>query len=101
MPGEHSYDKQQLSAWVDNNVAEKVAARAEADHVTKSDVVRDAVETYLGSAADGDARLARIEAKLDDLLAVVRDDDTGMVEKIQAGMAEPVEDCIPASEVEW
>lgn len=25
----------------------------------------------------------------------------GMVEKIQAGMAEPVEDCIPAGEVEW
>lgn len=25
----------------------------------------------------------------------------GMVEKIQAGVAEPVEDCIPAGEVEW
>ena len=25
----------------------------------------------------------------------------GMVEKIQEGMSEPVEDCIPADEVEW
>ena len=101
MPGEHSYDKQQLSAWVDDDVAEKVEARAAADHVTKSDVVRAAIDAYLGSTADDDGRLARIEAKLDDVLAAIGEGDAGFADTIQAGMAEPVDECVPASEIEW
>lgn len=101
MPGEHSYDKQQLSAWVDDDVAEKVEARANADHVTKSDVVRADGGAYHGSAADGDGRLARIEAKLDAVLAASREGDPGMAEKIQQGMVERVEGCVSAAEVEW
>lgn len=85
MPGEHSYGKQQLSAWVTDDVAEKVEARAEADRVTKSDVVRAAVEMYLESGEAGEGSLARIEAKLDAVLATMPEHD--------AGMAEPVDDC--------
>lgn len=100
MSGEHNIWKQQLSAWVTDEVARKVEQRAYRDHVTKSDVVRAAIEMYLDADDAGKGSLARIEAKLDDLLAVVGEGDPGLAGKIQQGMAEPVEDCIPASEVE-
>lgn len=99
--GEHNIWKQQLSAWVTVDVARKVEDRAYRDHVTKSDVVRSAIEMYLDADGSDKGSLARIEVKLDAVLAASREDDPGMAEKIQQGMAERVEDCVSAAEVEW
>ena len=69
MPGDHSEYKQQLSAWVDDDVASAVEIRAIRERMTKSDVVRAAVAMYLDSDADGKGSLERIEAKLDAISA--------------------------------
>lgn len=97
MPGCHSYRKQQLSAWVDDEVAEKVERRARVDRVTKSDVVRSAIEMYLDVDDGSRDSLVRIEAKLDAVLASIRESDAGEVEDISAPTAEPLEDREQAS----
>ena len=55
------------------DVARKVEDRAYRDHVTKSDVVRSAIEMYLDADGSDKGSLARIEAKLDDALARIRE----------------------------
>lgn len=92
MPGYHSYRKQQLSAWVDDEVAEKVERRARMDRVTKSDVVRSAIEMYLNEEDGSRDSLVRIEEKLDAVLTSIRESDAGDVDDISASTAEPLED---------
>lgn len=92
MPGYHSYRKQQLSAWVDDEVAEKVERRAMMDRVTKSDVVRSAIEMYLNEEDGSRGILVRIEEKLDAVLTSIRESDAGEVEDISESTAEPLED---------
>ena len=90
--GEHNIWKQQLSAWVTDDVARKVEDRAYRDHVTKSDVVRSAIEMYLNEEDGSRDSFVRIEEKLDAVLTSIRESDAGEVEDISASTAEPLED---------
>lgn len=63
------------------------------DRVTKSDVVRSAIEMYLNEEDGGRDSLVRIEEKLDAVLTSIRESDAGEVEGISASTAEPLEDC--------
>lgn len=70
----------------------QVSAMSLMDRVTKSDVVRSAIEMYLNEEDGSRDSLVRIEEKLDAVLTSIRESDTGEVEDISASTAEPIED---------
>lgn len=70
----------------------QVSAMSLMDRVTKSDVVRSAIEMYLNEEDGSRDSLVRIEEKLDAVLTSIRESDAGEVEDISASTAEPLED---------
>ena len=81
-----TYIVKRTQIYIDDSQDERLARRAAAEGVTKSAVIRRAVDEYLDSETDEDLRLARFHAAVETVAGTAPDLPSGnlYVERLRA-----------------